>query len=291
MIGKAKARVSNKHAAALYHIATLGVVLIGFSLPNYAVRSKDEPEIIDPLKPEILWSGSPELNEKYLALESLLGSTPQVDAIAGDCGPAKPDHAPTGCGIQQWLGYSETNPAAVAWLAIANTGTETCRVTITRLELSYLTDQNGSTTRVPLSSSINGVQVLSDGTDGNYWGAYLYDFARGSTFDIPADTHSYVHPFGPRVAVPEDATELTVRYAAEMTDGCVVAGGLDTYEEDADPTTEAPYTQNGSITDFIKEAYKSPWVTETIDPREPVTFSIERKPWSEREGWYKEGGE
>jgi|GEM_PF-3118638 len=264
------------------------MVLIGFSLPNYEVRSKDEAEGIDPLNPEILWSGSPELNEKYLSFESLFGLNSSTSGLMDDCGPAKPEHAPSECGVQQWRGYSETNPVAVAWLALANTGTETCRVTITRLELSYLTtDSDGSVTRIPLSSSINGVQVLSDGTDGNYWGTYLYDFARGSTFDIPAETHSYVHPFGPRIAVPIEAAGLTVRYAAELTTGCVVAGGLDTYEEDRDPTTEVPYTQNGSVTDFIKEAYKAPWVSETIDPRKPVTFSIERKPWGEREGWYK----
>lgn len=205
------------------------------------------------------------------------------------CGPAKPEHAPSECGVQQWKGYSETNPAASAWMALTNTGTTACTVTITQLVLSYLsTNSDGSApTRTILSSAIQGVQILTDGTNGEDWGNYVRDLPPGSTFTIPANPHAYIHPFGPITAIPDNATEVTLTFSADITNGCVVSGGMDTFEENATPNTNAPYTKNGSETDFIKEAMKTPWVTKTVDFNSPVSYSITHLPRSERTGWYK----
>ncbi len=215
----------------------------------------------------------------------------QASTVTPDCGDARPENAPLECGVQQWKGYSETNPAATAWMAIANTGTEACRVTITRLELSYHTQESKEQhlPRTVLSQDINGVQLLADGTqEGEWWGKYLHDESVENDFTIQPNTHGYIHPFGPIKKVPEDAIDLAVTFSAEITEGCVASAGIDTYEEVRKPTIEPPYTQNGSKTDFIKEAIKTPWVTETVDSETPVSFSIERLPRSERTGWSKE---
>ncbi len=236
---------------------------------------------------EIVVSGSPDLPVNVKQIESQSLSSEIAKVVAPDCGKAKPAHAPDECGTQQWTGYSETNPAAAAWLAIANAGNETCSATITRLELSYRSESEDrtSTTRTILTSDVNGVQFLTDGTDTADWGSYLHDLAPGSTFTIPPNAHGYVHPFGPIVAVPESATELTMSFAVTLTDGCIASGGIDTFEEFAIPNTKPPYTKDGSITDFIKEATKTPWITQTVNPDEPISYSIERLPREERTGW------
>lgn len=234
-------------------------------------------------------SGSRDLPEDVAHIMSQSKSPEITSVVSEDCGPAKPGNAPKECGHQQWAGFSETNPAAVAWMAIANTGTEACRVAITRLELSYLSQEANekAPSRKILSSDVNGVQLLADGTDGGWWGQYIHDLSSGSTFDIQPNIHAYVHPFGPMMAVPETATEVTVTFAAEIAGSCVASGGMDTYEELATPNTDFPYTQDGSQTDFIKEAMKTPWVTKTVDPNEPISYSIRRLPRSERTGWQK----
>lgn len=205
------------------------------------------------------------------------------------CGPAKPEHAPSECGVQQWKGYSETNPAASAWMALTNTGTTACTVTVTQLVLSYLSQNTNQNipTRTVLSSNIQGVQILTDGANGEGWGNYVRDLPQGSTFTIPANPRAYVHPFGPITVIPDNASEVTLTFSADITDGCVVSGGIDTFEENAAPNTQPPYTKDGSITDFIKEAMKTPWVTKTVDFNTPVSYSITRLPRSERTGWYK----
>ena len=158
-------------------------------------------------------------------------------------------------------------------MAIANTGTEACAVAVTRLELRYKTADGEEKL---LTSGINGVQHLADGTDGKYWGQVVGGQNANDEFIIPAGSHYYIHPFGPRVEVPTDATELTVTFSAKITDGCVTSAGIDTYSENRDPTAEYPYTQNGSTTDFIKEAMKTPWMSTTVDPQYPVSLSIQR---------------
>jgi|GEM_PF-7101560 len=209
-------------------------------------------------------------NTEYIPPEQV------ADIHPPDCG-VKPDHAPEECGQQQWLGYSEYNPAAVAWMAVANTGTDGCTVTITRLELSYTSTADE---KKLLSCGINGVQLLSDGTgsDGDYWGKYLMIIEPGTKFYIPPNTGAYVHQFGDMILVPDDAKELTVTFSAEITEGCVVAGGLDTYSEFANPDTVEGYTQDGSVTDFIKEGMKTPFVNSTIDPEKPISYSIMHVP-------------
>lgn len=187
---------------------------------------------------------------------------------APECG-VKPDHAPDECGQQQWLGYSENNPVAVSWMAIANTGTEACTVTITRLELSY---KSTADEKVLLDCGINWSQRLSDGTKEEYgnWGTYISDSGQNTTFNIPPNAGAYIHPFGNSVLVPEDAMELTITFSAEITKGCVASGGMDTYSEFANPDEV-----NHNI---IYEAIKTPWVAETIDPEHPISFSIQHVP-------------
>ena len=238
---------------------------------------------------EVRVSGSPDLPVDAKQIETQSSSPEITKVIAPNCGKARPEYAPDECGTQQWTGYSETNPAAAAWLAIANTRNTTCSATITRLELSYRSESadRTSTTRTILSSDINGVQFLTNGTRGNVWGSYLHDLAPGSTFTIPPNAHGYVHPFGPIVAVPADAVELTMSFAVTLSKGCVASGGIDTFEELAIPNTNPPYTKDGSITDFIKEAIKTPWITKIVDPDEPISYSIARLPRSERTGWSK----
>lgn len=254
-----------------YSIALLGVMLSGCG--------KEVTVSGDRMMPEDL---------SHIASHA---KSPELESVIGEeCGPAKPGNAPKECGHQQWAGFSETNPAAVAWMAVANTGTEPCRVSVTRLELSYLSQDASekAPSRKMLSSDINGIQLLADGTDGGWWGKYLHNLPTGSTFDLQPNIHAYVHPFGPMMAVPEEATEVTVTFAAEITGDCIASGGMDTYEELAIPNTEPPYTQNGSETDFIKEAMKTPWITQTVDPNAPISYSIARLPSNQRTGWAKD---
>ena len=259
-----------------------GVFMLGALLT--ACETEKPPET-----PKVISSGDRLLDSSLVNPEPQ-PMAPEVTRILAadkewaDCGPAKPEQAPKECGYQQWTGFTEANPVAVAWMAISNPGTETCSVTITRLELNYL---GGDGERHTLSSGINCVQLLADGTQGGWWGQYRHDLSAGSTFELPPNLHAFVHPFGPMAVVPEDATELTVTFAAKVKKGCIASGGMDTYQENAIPNTEPPYTQNGQPTDFIKEAMKTPWVTETIEPREPVSFSIARNSGMERV-WYKE---
>ena len=202
-----------------------------------------------------------------------------------DCA-AKPEHAPSECGVHQWQGFSETNPVAVSWLAIANTGENDCHAVITRLDLSY-TDRLGN--REILESGINGVQLLSDGTDGKPWGQYLSNFPNGSAFVLPRATHGYIHPFGYRAHIPEDAKELTVTFAVEIEGDCAVAGGIDTYAEWAfHEHGQGGYTQDGSPTDFVKEALKTPWITRSVFPKDPVSYSFPCLPRSKKETPEKE---
>lgn len=264
-----------------YRLVLLGAMLTGCG-------EADTPEANLHKGPQVIPYGDPQLDPSLIDLKQ----RPEPAEIANlkdqDCGPAKPAEAPPECMHQQWQGFSETNPVGVAWMAIANTGTEACTATITRLELSYQ-PKGEKAERVLLSSGINGVQLLSaDKTLGPSWGAYINDLPIGSSFVIPANIHAYVHPFGPITAIPEGAGELTITFSVKLTDGCIASGGIDTYEEFAIPNTKPPYTQNGSSTDFIKEAIKTPWVTETAEPQEPVSFSIKRLPRSERTGWAKD---
>lgn len=271
------------------HIAAASLVFAGFGISAETMFSSTVQKV-DETSAEIVVSGSPNLPVNVKQIESQSASSEIVKVIAPNCGKAKPAHAPDECGTQQWTGYSETNPAAAAWLAIANVNDATCSATITRLELSYRSESadRTSTTRTILTSDINGVQLLTDGTNSNDWGSYLHDLALGSTFTIPPNVHGYVHPFGPIVAVPEDAAELTMSFAITLSNGCVASGGIDTFEELAIPNTNPPYTKNGSITDFIKEAIKTPWINKTVDPDEPISYSIARLPRSERTEWAKD---
>jgi len=271
------------------HIAAASLVFAGFGVPAMKILSVPVHMASTAVSAKVFVSGSPNLPVDVKRIVSQSASPEIAKIIAPQCGNAKPLHAPDECGSQQWTGYSETNPAAAAWLAIANTGKTSCRATITRLELSYRTESadRTSATRTILSSDINGIQFLTDGTQTAPWGSYLHDLVPGSTFTIPANAHGYVHPFGPIVAVPEDATELTMSFAVSLTGGCVASGGIDTFEENAIPNTDFPYTKNGSVTDFIKEAIKTPWVTRSVNADEPISYSITRLPRSERTGWQK----
>lgn len=191
-----------------------------------------------------------------------------ADISPPECGE-KPEHAPDECGVQQWAGYSEHNPAAVSWMAIANTGDETCSVKITRLELSY---KSTAGEKALLDCGINWSQRLSDGTQKEYgnWGTYISDSGSGTLFEIPPRTGAYIHPFGNLVLVPDDAQELTITFSAEITPGCVASGGMDTYSELADPDEVGH--------DIIFEAMKTPWVAETIKPENPISYSIVHVP-------------
>lgn len=208
-------------------------------------------------------------NAEYIPPEQV------ADIHAPDCG-VKPDHAPEECGQQQYLGTSQYNPAAVVWLAIANTGTEGCTVEVTRLELSY-TSTLGE--KELLTCGITGAQLLSDGTGakGDYWGRYLTNIDPGTQYYIPPNTGAYVHPFGPLIEVPADATELTVTWSGKLTKGCVVGGGMDTYTVFANPDEVGH--------DIIEEAIKDPFVgvgegeEETeIEEAAPISYSIMHVP-------------
>lgn len=277
-----------------YGIALLGVMLggCGANGPESTLQSLKErgSQFLHQDSGAVIASGDRMMPEDLSRIASHAKS-PELESVIGEeCGPAKPGNAPKECGHQQWAGFSETNPVAVAWMAVANTGTEACRVSITRLELSYLSqDANEAVpSRKMLSSDINGVQLLADGTDGGWWGKYIHNLPIGSTFDLQPNIHAYVHPFGPMMAVPEEATEVTVTFATEITGDCIASGGMDTYEEDAIPNTEPPYTQDGSETDFIKEAMKTPWITQTVSPDVPISYSINRLPRNQRTGWAKD---
>lgn len=265
------------------HVAAIGLMFVGFSLPKINAVLH-----VQKARNEVLISGSPKLPRVRSHIQTQSSSKEIAAVLPPSCGPAKPAHAPDECGVQQWQGYSETNPAADVWLAIINTSNQACTVTITELTMSYrsTTDNRVNPTRSILSSSINGIQLLTDGTDEG-WGHYVRDLLPGSTFTLPANLHAYVHPFGPIIAVPEKATELTITFAANISPGCAVSGGIDTFEEVGKPNTNFPYTKNGSITDYIKEALKTPWVTETVTTQKPISYSIQRLPRSERTGWYK----
>ncbi len=233
----------------------------------------------EPLKPSVSASGGKDLPD-YPVSSSNNRPGELKESAPPDCG-AKPEHAPSDCGVHQWQGYSETNPVAVSWLAIANTGEEACRVKITRLDLSY-TDTLGE--RAILNSDINGIQLLSDGTAEKSWGTFLGTIGTGNEFVIPNGVHGYVHPFGHMARIPENATELTVSFALELVGDCAASGGIDTYSEwGFHPPGTNGYTQDGSPTDFIKEALKTPWVTETTDPTDPVSYSFPYIPMSERD--------
>lgn len=266
------------------HVAAVGLMFVGFSLPKINTVLQ-----VQKARNEVLVFGSPKLPRVRSYIQTQSSSKEIAWVLPPDCGPAKPTHAPDECGVQQWQGYSETNPAADVWLAIINTGNQACTVTITQLTMSYrsTTDGRSNPTRSILSTGINGVQLLTDGTNGDGWGNYVRDLLPGSTFTLPANLHAYVHPFGPIVAIPEKATELTLTFAANISEGCAVSGGIDTFEEVGKPNTNPPYTKNGSVTDYIKEALKTPWITETVTPQKPVSYSIQRLPRSERTGWYK----
>lgn len=195
-----------------------------------------------------------------------------------DCG-VKPEAAPPECEIQQWKGYSEINPTATAWMAISNIGDEPCTATITRLELSYK-DSKGE--RHLLTSGVNWAQVLSEGGEYGWWGKEtdVPISGSGSRYDIPPHLNAYVHPFSHMVYVPEDATDLALTFSAEITDGCIMQGGTDTYTEYMTPQEgyKKGYTQDGSTTDFIKEALKTKYYERTVEPTEPVSISIQRIP-------------
>lgn len=285
---KKHARVKTRKRYHL-HIAAVSLAFAGFSIPAMNMLAPGV-RIANETPTEVTVSGSPDLPVDAKQIKTQSSSPEIAKIVAPSCGKAKPTHAPDECGTQQWEGYSETNPAAAAWLAIANTSNRTCSATITRLELSYRAESadRTSTTRTVLSSDINGVQFLTDGTDSPFWGSYLHDIAPGSTFTIPPNAHGYVHPFGPIVAVPDDAAELTISFAVTLSKGCVASGGIDTFEEFAVPNTNPPYTKDGSITDFIKEAIKTPWITRTVNPDAPISYSITRLPREERTGWTKE---
>ena len=289
-----KIKEQERTESSSYNIALLGVMLsgCGASGPESTLQSlKDKgSQLLYQDSGAVIASGDRMMPEDLLRIASHAKS-PELESVIGEeCGPAKPGNAPKECGHQQWAGFSETNPVAVAWMAVANTGTEACRVSITRLELSYLSqDANeAAPSRKMLSSDINGVQLLADGTDGGWWGKYIHNLPTGSTFDLQPNIHAYVHPFGPMMAVPEDATEVTVTFATEITGDCIASGGMDTYEENAIPNTEPPYTQDGSETDFIKEAMKTPWITQTVNPDVPISYSINRLPRNQRTGWAKD---
>lgn len=201
-------------------------------------------------------------NAEYMPPEQV------AEIHAPECG-VKPDHAPDECGQQQWLGYSENNPVAVSWMAIANTGSEACTVTITRLELSYKSTAGED---VLLDCGINWSQRLSDGTKDEYgnWGTYISDSGSNTVFDIPPHTGAYIHPFGNLVLVPDDAAELSITFSAEITKGCVASGGMDTYSEMANP--------DAVDHNIIYEALKTPWVAETVYPDHPISYSIQHVP-------------
>lgn len=189
----------------------------------------------------------------------------------GSCGSA-PAHAPPDCGSQQWTEYSSHLPAAVGWFAIANTGTRTCTVTITKIELSY-SSPSGSTV---LKSTQSGAQRLYDGTTATF-GTYKSDETVASSYTIPASSGYYIHPFTGIAEVPTDATKLTFKYAATIGSGCVVEAGIDTYQRDAIPTTSSPYTTDVTSEDFfIKEAIKSAWTGTTISSASPSSLQITR---------------
>lgn len=271
------------------HIAAASLAFAGFSVPALNTLAP-AVQMASNTTTEIRVSGSPDLPVDAKRIKTQSFSPEIAKIVTPNCGKAKPTRAPSECGTQQWEGYSETNPAAAAWLAIANTSNRTCSATITRLELSYRAESadRTSTTRTVLSSDINGVQFLTDGTNSENWGSYLHDLAPGSTFTIPPNAHGYVHPFGPIVAIPDNAAELTISFAVSLSNGCVASGGIDTFEEFAIPNTNPPYTKDGSITDFIKEAIKTPWIARSVNPNEPISYSITRLPREERTGWTKD---
>lgn len=260
-----------------YSLALTAVLLSGCG----DTRSGDLREKVFPKQNKVLASGPHELGDKYFDPNAEPTPVLEVeDAQSTDCG-VKPENAPPECGIQQWKGYSEINPAATAWMAISNTGDEPCTATITRLELSY-TDSDGK--RQLLTSGINWAQMLSENkvNDGGWWGkeTSIPISGSGSRYDIPPGLNAYVHPFSQMVYVPEDATELTMTFSAEITDGCIMQGGMDTYSEYIIPQEgyKKGYTQDGSTTDFIKEALKTKYYERTVEPTEPVSISIHRVP-------------
>ena len=231
-------------------------------------------------------SGPHELGDEYFDPKAEPTPVLEVeDARATDCG-VKPEKAPPECGIQQWKGYSEINPAATAWMAISNIGEEPCTATITRLELSY---KDGDGNRQLLTSGVNWAQMLSENAveDGGWWGkeTQVPISGSGSKYDIPPDLNAYVHPFSEMVYVPEDATELTMTFSAEITDGCIMQGGMDTYTEYIEPQHgyKKGYTQDGSTTDFIKEALKTKYYERTVEPADPVSIAINRVPRDSKE--------
>jgi len=263
---RAKDRIISKRTSAPYSVMLAGMLLTGCG-----EKKKDIPRYED--VHEV--GGDPEL------FYGAYGVAEQPTPIPGEerkpetfDGLLTPPHAPSGYGMHQWQGHSEYNPVAVAWLAMKNTGSEPCTVEVTRLELSYITPSGDV---VMGSSSINGVQVLADGTEGRPWGQFKRGLSSGSTFTISPDTPDYVHPFGPLVEIPSDATQVTVTFSAEITDVCIVGGGMDTYAEYGQPRVGDGYTQDGSDTDFIKEAIKTPWVENTIPPEHPQSFAIIHK--------------
>ena len=194
--GKHTRRVKTKKRYHL-HIAAASLVFAGFGISAEKMFS-NTIQMASETSTEIVVSGSPDLPVNVNQIESQSTSSEIAKVVAPNCGKAKPTHAPDECGTQQWTGYSETNPAAAAWLAIANVSDAACSATITRLELSYRSESadRTSTTRTILTSDINGVQLLTDGTNSNDWGSYLHDLTPGSTFTIPPNAHGYVHPFG-----------------------------------------------------------------------------------------------
>ena len=119
-----------EQGSAYGKIAVLGVFLGGCAVEEPAeVEEKKGSEVT-----VVTDQPSPVFGAFSLSGPEILGAAPELSSITPpDCGPAAPKYAPDECGIQQWLGYSESNPAAVAWMAIANTGTEACAVAVTRL--------------------------------------------------------------------------------------------------------------------------------------------------------------
>ncbi len=197
----------------------------------------------------------------------------RVPVSDASCGAAAPTHAPAGCGVQQWGQYSAHIPDAVGWLAIANTGTGTCKVSGIKLELSYST-ASGSTV---LANTVYGAQDLYDGTSSDTsktFGTKKSDDTPTTAYTIAASPGYYVHPFTQRKKVPTNATKVTLKYSITLGTNCVVEAGIDTYQEDKNPTTAAPYTTDTtSISYFIKEAYKTAWSSSTVSNS---SFSITR---------------
>jgi hypothetical protein len=186
---------------------------------------------------------------------------------AGSCG-SPPTYAPPDCGSQQWTYYSPHLPVAVGWLAVANTGSSSCTVSISKLELSYSTP-SGATV---LSNTINGAQQLYDGTiSGTTFGTLIATISPTTSYTVAAGAGYYAHPFTEMKKVPTDATKVSLAYSVTVGSGCVVQAGIDTYQKYATPTSSSPYTQNGSNTDFIKEAIKSPWVSTSTSTSISIT--------------------